>query len=114
MTTYQTIRKRGLRTATGIPSHLIRVERPQDADPDDDADNAYLYKDQRRISMSLPPRVFGRAICDEAHYIQKVNSMTTHAIWELQVQSFAYLTGTPMINGAPAHSTQREGGTRIQ
>ena len=59
-----------------------------------------LDGDQKRSFVSPLPRVFGRALCDEAYYLRNVNSMTTHTVKDLKVQSLAYLTSTPMINGA--------------
>ena len=86
MTTYQTMRKRGLIPTADIPREKIRKDKQRVRDPplngDDGVDDT-LNAEERKYYKSPLAYVLGRAVCDEAYYIKKAYSMTTHAIKEL-------------------------------
>ena len=84
----------------GPPAVYHRLSRVRIAhDEDDDEGDGEIIPERLKAFYKSPlAYVFGRAVCDEAHYMKNASSRTTHAIKELQVRSLAFLTSTPMIN----------------
>ena len=96
------MRRRGLKIFDNLRKEK-REKRKRDkqarsSDPDNDLDEKKVSEAERARWKSPIPYVFEHAVYDEAHYMKNSTTMTTHAIRELKVRSYAFLTGTPMIN----------------
>ena len=64
---------------------------------DEDEDEATLDPTQQAYYKSQIAYVFGRAMCDEAHYMKNAFSMSPHVLKELKVRLLVFLIGTLMM-----------------
>ena len=88
MTTYQTIRRRGLRKSANLPYAIKNssqtstkkatktADLEQEGNDEENEDGTALTTTEQQYLVSPLPQIFGRAICDEAHYMKNVHSRT--------------------------------------